>query len=168
MSIVDTKNTNINNRSRERGFVLLEYLISVGFMATIGALVLNMLAQGWEVNSRNEAILEVSVTTSTSTTWLVRDIHVATGTDIADGGGTQATAQFTWTDAGGAHVCDYALVSGDLQRTCDSVSWSTGDNISNITFERSGDLVTISYDVTAPNRADVADSVVLNVALGAG
>jgi type II secretory pathway component PulJ len=158
----------MNDRSSERGFVLLEFVVSVSFMAMLGALVVSMLGQGWDLNSRNSAILEVSVSTSTSTTWLVRDIHVATGTDITDGGGTQATAQFTWTDAGGAHVCDYALVTDDLQRTCDAVSLSTGDNISNLTFERSGDLVTISYEVTAPNRNDVADSIVLNVALGAG
>ncbi len=163
---MNTKNR--KDRSAERGFVLLEFMVSVAFMATLGALVVNMLGQGWALQSRNSAVLDVAVNTSTSTTWLVRDIHLATATDISDGGGTQPTAQFTWTDAGGAHVCNYALVSGDIQRTCDSVTTNTAHNISNLTFERSGDLVTISYDVTAPDRADISDSIALNVALGAG
>jgi len=168
MQIEITNNKKRKDRSGERGLVLLEFVVSVAFMATLGALVVNMLGVGWDLNSRNGAILEVAVATSTSTTWLVRDIHVATATDISDGGGTQATAQFTWTDAGGAHTCDYSMVSGGMQRTCDAVTFNAAVNITNLTFERSGDLVTISYDVTAPDRADISDSIVLNVALGAG
>ena len=137
-------------------------------MAVLGALVVNMLGQGWDLQSRNSAVLEVAVGTSTSTTWLVRDIHIATGTDIPDGGGPQATAQFTWTDAGGPHVCNYALVSDEMRRTCDASTITVADNISNLTFVRSGDLVTISYAVTAPDRPDITDNIALNVALGAG
>ncbi len=155
-------------RSGQRGVLLLEFAISLGFMAVIGVLVVNMLALGWELNSRNRSILVVAVATSTSTTWLVRDIHLATATDITDGGGTQPTAQFTWTDAGGAHVCDYALVAGEMRRTCDTVAISVADNVSSLTFSRAGDLVTISYDITSPERADISDSIALNVALGAG
>ena len=168
MNSVATKTTYRKNRSGERGVVLIEFVISVAFMATLGGLVVNMMGQGWELNSRNSAVLEVAVDTSTSTTWLVRDIHVATATDISDGGGAQSTAQFTWTDSGGAHVCDYSLVSGVMQRTCDSVTFSAADNITNLTFERAGDLVTVSYAITAPNRTDISDDIVLNVALGAG
>lgn len=155
-------------RSGEHGLLLLEFAVSMGFMAVLGVLVVNMLGQGWELNSRNRAILVVAVATTTSTSWLVKDIHLATVTDIPDGGGTQSTAQFTWTDAGGAHVCDYALVGGDMRRTCDTGVIKVADNVSNLTFERSGDLVTISYDVTSPERADISDSIALNVALGAG
>jgi hypothetical protein len=155
-------------RSGEHGLFLLEFAVSMGFMAVLGVLVVNMLGQGWELNSRNRAILVVAVATTTSTSWLVKDIHLATATDIPDGGGTQSTAQFTWTDAGGAHVCDYALVGGDMRRTCDTGVIKVADNVSNLTFERSGDLVTISYDVTSPERADISDSIALNVALGAG
>ncbi len=155
-------------RSAERGVFVLEFVVAMGFMAVLGGLVLNMLGQGWELNSRNRAILTVAVASSTSTTWLIKDIHQATATDISDGGGTQPTAQFTWTDSGGAHVCDYALISGSIRRTCDAAAISIADNVSNLTFERSGDLVTISYDVISPERADISDSIALNVALGAG
>ena len=137
-------------------------------MAVLGALVLNMLAQGWDLQSRNSAILEVAVDTTTSTSWLIRDIHTAIATDIPDGGASQATAQFTWTDAEGPHVCSYALVSDDMSRTCDSVTWTVANNISNLAFVRYGDLVTISYVVTAPDRPDISDAIALNVALGAG
>jgi hypothetical protein len=113
-------------------------------------------------------VLEVAVDTSTSTTWLIRDIHIATATDIPDGGGAQATAQFTWTDAGGAHVCDYALVADDMRRTCDATTVTVDNNITNLSFVRAGDLVTISYSVTAPDRPDISDDIALNVALGAG
>lgn len=154
--------------SNQSGFVLVEFVVSVAFMAILGSLVVNMLGLGWELNSRNGAVLEVAVDVSGSTTWLVRDIHTATATDVPDGGGAQATAQFTWTDSGGAHVCDYALVSGDLSRTCDSVPITTANNISNLLFQRTGDLVTISYDVTSPDRPDVSENVILSVALGAG
>ena len=155
-------------RSGERGLILLEFAVSVGFMAVLGALVLNMLGQGWDLQSRNSAILDVAVSTSTSTRWLIRDIHTATATDIPDGGGAQVSAQFTWTDAGGAHVCDYSLVSDEMRRTCDASTVTVADNISNLTFVRSGDLVTISYAVTAPDRPDISDDIALNVALGAG
>ena len=167
-------NTNVTmtagrkGRSGQRGVILVEFVVSVGFMAALGALVLNLLGQGWDLQSRNRAVLEVAVGTSTSTTWLVRDIHIATATDIPDGGGPQTTAQFTWTDAGGPHVCDYALVSDEMRRTCDASTVTVADNISNLAFVRSGDLVTISYDVTAPGRPDISDAIVLNVALGAG
>ncbi len=156
------------DRSGEHGLVLLEFVVSVGFMAVLGALVLNMLGVGWNLQSRNSAVLEVAVDTSTSTTWLIRDIHTATATDIPDGGGAQATAQFTWTDAEGAHVCDYSLVSDEMQRTCDSTTLTVANNISNLAFVRSGDLVTISYAVTAPDRPEISDDIALNVALGAG
>lgn len=156
-------------RSGERGLVLMEFAVSVGFMAVLGALVLNMLGLGWDLHTRNSAVLEVAVGTTTSTTWLVRDIHTATATDIPDGGGPQATAQFTWTDAGGgAHFCDYSLVADEMRRTCDAWTLTVADNISNLAFVRSGDLVTISFDVTAPNRPDISDAIELNVALGAG
>ncbi len=149
--------------------MLIEMAVSVGFMAVLGALVLNMLGQGWDLQSRNSAILEVAVGTSTSTRWLVRDIHTATATDIPDGGGAQTTAQFTWTDAGGGpHVCDYSLVSDEMRRTCDASTITVADNISGLSFVRSGDLVTISYAVIAPDRPDISDAIALNVALGAG
>ena len=148
--------------------ILVELVVSVAFTAVLGGLVLNMLGLGWDLQSRNSAILDVAVGTSASTTWLVRDIHTATATDVPDGGGAQATAQFTWTDAGGAHICDYSLVSGALRRTCDASTVTIANNVTNLTFVRSGDLVTISYVVTAPDRPDISDSIVLNVALGAG
>ena len=163
-SVKYRKGTNPN----QSGFVLIEFVVSVAFMAILGSLVVNMLGLGWELNSRNGAVLEVAVDVSASTTWLLRDIHTATATDVPDGGGSQATAQLTWTDGGGAHVCDYALVSGDLVRTCDSVAITTANNISNLLFQRTGDLVTISFDVTSPERPDVSENVVLSVALGAG
>ncbi|MDP6667342.1 MAG: hypothetical protein QF357_08075 [Dehalococcoidia bacterium] len=168
MSAIATTPPIDKNRSSEHGVVLLELVVSVAFMAVVGALVLNMLGVGWELQSRNGAVLEVAVDTSTSTSWLIRDIHTATATNVPDGGGPQATAQFTWTDTGGAHVCDYALVGDEMRRTCDAAVLSVADNITNLAFVRAGDLVTISYDVTAPARADIADSIALNVALGAG
>ena len=163
-------NTTVEKAGRpgERGLILIEYAVSVGFMAVLGGLVLNMLGLGWDLQSRNGAILDVAVATSASTTWLIRDIHAATATDVPDGGGAQATAQFTWTDTGGAHICDYSLVSADLRRTCDVTTVTIANNVTNLTFVRSGDLVTISYAVTAPNRPDISDNIVLNVALGAG
>lgn len=167
-SLKPTSGIRKNNRSGERGVFLIEFAVAVGFMGLLGSLVISMLAQGWEINSRNRAILSVAVDTSTSTTWLLRDIHLATATDIPDGGGAQSTAQFTWSDESGAHVCDYALVSSELSRTCDSTTISIARSIASLTFERSGDLVTISYDVVSAERGDIADSVELNVALGAG
>jgi hypothetical protein len=156
------------DRSGERGLFLLEFAVAIGFMGILGSLVITMLGQGWELNSRSAAIMRVAVDTSTSTTWLVRDIHLATATDISDGGGTQATGQFTWTDAKGVHVCDYALVASALSRTCDAMTISIARSIANLTFQRSGELITISYDVVSADRPDVADSISLNVALGAG
>lgn len=156
------------NRSNERGLFLLEFAVAVGFMGLLGSLVVAMLSQGWELNSRNRAVLSVAVDTSTSTTWLVRDIHLATATDLPDGGGTQATAQFTWSDGGGAHVCDYALVSNEFSRTCDAVTISIARNIENLTFERTGELITVSYDAVSAERPDISDTISLNVALGAG
>lgn len=147
---------------------MVELVVSVAFTAVLGGLVLNMLGLGWDLQSRNSAILDVAVGTSASTTWLVRDIHTATATDVPDGGGAQATAQFSWTDGGGAHICDYSLVSGDLRRTCDATTVTIASNVTNLAFVRSGDLVTISYVVTAPDRPDISDNIVLNVALGAG
>lgn len=161
-------NTRNSNRSGERGLFLLEFAVAVGFMGILGSLVVSMLGQGWEINSRNTAIMTVAVDASTSTTWLVRDIHLATDTDLVDSAGPQATAQFTWSDSGGAHVCDYALVSTEFSRTCDATTISIARNIANLTFERVGELITISYDVSPADRPDVSDSIALNVALGAG
>lgn len=155
-------------RSRERGIFLLEFAVAVGFMGVLGSLVVAMLSQGWELNSRNRAIMSVAVDTSTSTIWLVRDIHLATATDLPDGGGTQATAQFTWTDGGGAHVCDYALATNEFSRTCDASTISIARSIENLTFERTGELITIVYDVISAERPDISDAISLNVALGAG
>ena len=167
ISITKT-NARKKDRSGERGLFLLEFAVAVGFMGVLGSLVISMLAQGWELNARNAAIMDVAVGTSTSTTWLVQDIHLATDTNLPDGGGAQATAQFTWTDSGGAHVCDFAMVSGELSRTCDASTVSIARSIENLTFERTGELITISYDVVSADRADISDSIALNVALGAG
>jgi hypothetical protein len=163
-----TKGNGESRRSGERGVFLLEFAVAVGFMGLLGSLVVAMLSQGWELNSRNRAIMTVAVDTSVSTTWLVRDIHLATATDLPDGGGAQTTAQFTWTDGGGAHVCDYALATNELSRTCDASTISIARSIQNLTFERTGELITIAYDVVSADRPDISDSISLNVALGAG
>ncbi len=154
--------------SNERGVFLLEFAVAIGFMGILGSLVISMLGQGWELNSRNRAIMSVAVETSTSTTWLVRDIHLATATDLVDGSGPQTTAQFTWTDGSGAHVCDYALVLNAFSRTCDAATLNIARSIGNLTFERTGELITITYDAVSLERPDVSDSISLNVALGAG
>ncbi len=156
------------NAPNSRGMFLIEFAVAVGFMGILGSLVVAMLSQGWELNSRNRAILSVAAGTSTSTTWLVRDIHTATDTNLPDGGGTQATAQFTWSDSGGPHVCDYADVAGDFSRTCDGLTIAIARDIQNLSFERVGDLITIAYDVVSVERPGISDSISLNIALGAG
>ncbi len=153
-------------RRHQRGFTLIELIVAMGIMAVIGGLLHSFLFQAISARSDGGAKGELVTATTISTRWLVRDIHRAETTDIPDGSGTVSVASFFWSDGGGAHTCTYQLVGSGLQRTCDTVANELTTGFSNLLFSRNGDLVLVSFTVTASDRPDVNEQIDINIALG--
>jgi hypothetical protein len=107
----------------------------------------------------------VATAVRTSTRWLARDAQRAETTTVPDGGAPVSTGSFDWTDEIGPHSCSYALDGTNLVRTCDGAAVVTARGVSSLQFTRSGGLVTAGYTITAPDRPDVAETVVMNLSI---
>ncbi len=153
---------------KQRGFTLLEFLISIGFMSALAGLISGSTLLSIRTNTETGAIADVAVETAKTTRWLVRDVHRAETTNLVDLAAPVATANFQWDD-GGPVVCTYSLVnSTDMQRSCGSSVGVVGRNISNLQFSRSGNLITVSYQIIPPESPGKAQTINLNIALGGG
>ncbi|MEX0760959.1 MAG: hypothetical protein WD208_09870 [Dehalococcoidia bacterium] len=156
-------------RTRDkRGFMLLEFAISIGFIGALSALIMTSSFQTMKASSDGGAKLDLALESTKAVRWLIRDVHRADLTDLVDGGGAVATASFDWLEEGVSHSCTYSLDDNMLLRTCDGTASHAARNISGLEFTRDGRLVTVSFTITASRRSDVTEQVTLNFALGGG
>jgi type II secretory pathway pseudopilin PulG len=159
---------------REAGFSLLEFVISLGFMASLSGLIAGSSFLALKTNHETGARADVAVATATSTRWLVRDIHRARATPpdlpttLGDGDPAVSTATFSWDD-GGPVDCAYYVSGTDLVRDCGGANvGNVARFISGLQFTRVGDLVTVVYTITPTNAPDASEQISLSVALGGG
>lgn len=175
--------TAVNKRKRsllgQAGFTLLEFSVSLGFMAAMGGLIAGSSFLALRTDVETGALAHVAVETAKTTRWMVRDIHRAgqdaddsdgvAPTDLVDGAAAVNAAAFSWDDGGPDVTCTYSLNGTDLQRDCGGGSVAiVGRSISGLEFVLSGRLVTVSYTITPPEAPDKAEQIVLNIALGGG
>lgn len=151
---------------KQRGFTLLEFLISIGFMSALAGLISGSTLLSIRTNTETGAIADVAVETAKTTRWLVRDVHRAETTTLVDLAPPTNIAAFLWND-GGPVTCTYSIVNGDMQRNC-ATAHVVGNNVSNLQFSRNGNLITVSYDIVPPQAVDKAQTINLNIALGGG
>ena len=153
---------------REAGFSLLEFVISLGFMASLSGLIAGSSFLALKTNHETGARADVAVATATSTRWLVRDIHRADTTTIVDSAAAVSTATFAWVD-GGPVACAYYVSGADLVRDCGGAAVSNAARfIGGLEFTRAGDLVTVVYTITPTNAPGASEQISLSVALGGG
>jgi prepilin-type N-terminal cleavage/methylation domain-containing protein len=145
----------------QKGFTLLELLVSTGIMsiliAIIGVGIFQAIALSQKANYRVQALSQ----TRNAVHWMARDIPMAQSTDLVDGGAPVSDATFTWTDvfadAQTPHALSYALVGGELRRTYDGTTITIGRSVSSIGFSRIGRLVTATVDVQINDRFQSTD-----------
>jgi len=152
---------------KKAGFSLLEFAISLGFMASLGGLIAGSSFLSIRTGAETGARADLAVETATSTRWLLRDIHRAEATTLIDGGAAASSGTFSWVD-GGAVVCVYSLNGTDLVRNCGSSVFTVARSISGLQFSRTGDLVTAVYTITPTEAPGISEQITLNVAIGGG
>lgn len=145
----------------------MELLISVGFMASMAGLISGSSFLSLRTRVETGAVADVAVETAKTTRWLVRDVHRAATTDLADPGTGIATATFNWDD-GGPVSCTYSLAGTDLLRVCGAQQSTIGKFINNLSFDRTGNLITANYQIIPPTTAGKSQTINLNIALGGG
>ena len=142
-------------------------MISIGFMASLAGLISGSTLLSIKTGNETGAIADVAVETVRTTRWLVRDAHRAESTNLVDSAPAVNSASFTWDD-GGSVTCTVSLNGTNMLRTCGAIQSNIGRNITNLTFVRNGNLITVSYLITPPESTDKAQKVDLNIALGGG
>jgi prepilin-type N-terminal cleavage/methylation domain-containing protein len=160
------RNTDKANR-KQRGFTLLEFIVSIGFMSVLAGLISGSTFLSIKTTSETGAASDIAIQTARTTVWLVRDVHQAETTNIVDLAASVNTASFSWDD-GGPVTCTLSLVGTDLQRDCGTSTVVIGSFISNLLFERSGDLITVHYLISPPGVSGKTQQVDINIALGGG
>ena len=155
------------SRGKQRGVTLIELLISVGFLASLAGLITG--SQFLSVRTRVEtaATADIAIETAKTTSWLVRDVHRASGTDVVDGAPAVVDATFSW-DEGSPVACTYLLSGTDMVRDCGSVQHVVGHYISDLAFTRTGNLISASYLIAPPGSGGTPQQIDLNIAMGGG
>ncbi len=157
----------LEDQEKQRGFTLLEFMVSIGFMALLAGLISGSTFLSIRTGTEAGAVADVAVETATTTRWLVRDVHRAETTNIVDLAPAVTTASFSWDD-GGPVTCTFSLVGSQFIRDCGGPQVAIGKLISNLTFVRSGNLITANYQIVPPRAVDRTQTVDLNIALGGG
>ena len=160
------KLTRGHGKRSQRGALLIEFVAALAISGILGTTVVGSLFQLQRTTIDGGAQFELTTEVQRATRWVTRDIHRATSTDVPDGGAPVSAASFDWTDELGAHSCSYALESGELERTCDGEMTIVAGRLSGLSFSRSGQLVLLSFDVTADDRPDMSEAVSMYVSLG--
>ena len=159
-------NTGQANKN-QRGFTLLEFIVSIGFMSVLAGLISGSTFLSIKTSSETGAASDIAIQTARTTVWLVRDVHQADSTNIVDLAPAVNTASLSWDD-GGPVTCTYSLVGTDFQRTCGTSTVVIGSFINNLLIERSGDLITVHYLIVPPGVSGKTQQVDINIALGGG
>ncbi len=162
-----TVNSQLVTGQRQRGFTLLEFMVSIGFMSILAGLISGSTLVSIKTGNESGAIADIAVETARTARWLVRDVHQAETTDIADLAAPVDTATFTWDD-GGPVSCTISLIGTVMRRDCGVSGVDIGRYITNLEFTRDGDLITVSYVIVPPDSPSKARQVDLSIALGGG
>ena len=141
--------------------------MSIGFMSILAGLISSSTLLSIKTGNESGAIADIAVETARTARWLVRDVHQAESTDIVDLAVPVNTATFTWDD-GSPVACTISLVGTDMRRDCGASGVNIGSNITNLLFERNGDLITVHYVIVPPDSPGKARQVDLSIALGGG
>ncbi len=166
--IVKNRSSREATKRKQRGFSLMEIMISVGFMASLAGLISGSTFLGIRTRVETGAVADVAVETAKTTRWLVRDVHRAESTDLVDLGSAVSSATFTWDDGGTVSCTFSSNVNNNMTRDCGSGAQNIGNYVNNLSFVRSGSLITVSYQLVPPDAPDRAQQVDLNIALGGG
>lgn len=154
-------------KSHQQGFTLLEFMVSIGFMSILAGLISGSTLLSIKTSAETGAVADVAVETAKTTRWLVRDVHRAETTNIVDLAPPVNSATFSWDD-GGPVTCSLSLVGTAFRRVCGASTVDIGKYITNLTFERTGNLIVVNYVIVPPRSASKSQSVDLNIALGGG
>ena len=164
---MDQQRSHTPKRRRQAGFTLMEMLISVGFMASLAGLISSSQFLTVRTQRETNAVADVAVQTARTANWLIRDVHQAETTTLADPTTGATSATFAWDD-GGPISCTYLLVNTTLMRDCGSGQQPVGSFINNLMFDRSGDLITAHYQIVPPTSTGKTQQIDLNIAFGGG
>ena len=143
-------------RHGEKGFALVELLVSTGIMALtaplLGAGIYATVFIAGSASDDMKAVADVRAPVQ----WLSQDLHMAATTTLVDGAAASSSATFSWTDKfnGGSvpHSVAYALSDGQLLRTYDGLVTPIGRRVSAVAFSRIGSLITVTVTSASEGR----------------
>lgn len=160
-------------KSEQRGFTLLELLISIGILGIVTPLLALALFQILTFTERGRAGFEALADTRNASTWMSQDIVMAQGTDLVVGTPIAdpdcgAPVGFTWTDyfddRDTDHEVTYCLDGNDLKRTYDDAELVIARNIASVTFEAIAEgEISVTIKSAPENRFGVFDEKTLRV-----
>lgn len=156
--------------SNQRGFTLIELMVSVGIMSALGGVIATSSFAMLRAQTDTNANAQVAIEVSKSTRWFSRDVHRAASSDIVDLAPAVSTADFTWFEGGTMTTCNYSVNGGDntLERSCNGLTTKVANGISALQFTRSGNLITTAYTVTSDLDPGQFENVELILLEGGG
>ena len=137
----------------QRGFTLIEVLVSVAIlsmvMGTVGTALFQALGTERTVVDDGLAINELRRAIS----YFSGDVKMAQDTDLVDGGAPVSSCTLSWidefADAQVSHSSSYAVVDDGLVRTYDGNAHTVARRVVSVSFSRTGQTITIQLEVNA-------------------
>lgn len=141
-------------RSGQRGFTLLEVVVSLGLTGLVLSMVTGAMFQAWGVerNQRHEVVATAQLRNAAD--WFFKDATNANSTDLVDGVAPVSTVLLNSTDANGIpHITTYSLNGTRLVRTYDGSSITVAQNVASAAFSLSGGSVFATLQVPGARGA---------------
>ena len=131
----------------QRGFTLIELMVAVAFLGILGSLVTTIAFQSRKSQVDTTTRITVADQVLRASTWLTRDGHAATSTDLVDGAPAVGVLTLDTTSNGQPVTCTYSLSNGSMLRSCGGLQTTVATNVSGLSFSKSGRLVSASFDI---------------------
>lgn len=134
----------------QRGFTLIETVLSLGISGLVLSLVAGAMFQAWGVERTQRHDVMATEQLRHATRWFAGDALNAVSTDLADGTGPVSAVSLSLTDASGApHTASYSLNGTRLVRSFDGALLTVARDVASAAFSRSGRTIFTTLEVRA-------------------
>ena len=154
----------------QRGFTLIEVLVSVGILSMVSSFLGGALFQAIDKERKmmDDGIAIAGL--GLATHWFAKDAQRATNTNLVAGGPAVPSVTLTLKDEfGGAlktTICNYAVVGTNLARDCGGEKLIVAKGVVSTAFSVSGRMVTAQIEVEA--ASDTTKTHIINVLMKPG
>lgn len=141
-------------KSGQRGFTLLETVVSLGLTGLVLSMVTGAMFQAWGVERTQRHEVVATEQLRNAADWFFKDATNANSTDLVDGAAPVSTVLLHSTDANGIpHTTTYSLNVTRLVRTYDGSSLTVAQNVVSAAFSLSGRSVFATLQIPGAHGA---------------